>query len=70
MRNQLRLFFFILLINIIQSSNLRNLVSPKITEGVINYKNGEKYEGHIKNGLRDGQGIYYYNNEINMKVPG
>ena len=46
MRNQLRLFFFILLINIIQSSNLRNLVSPKITEGIINYKNGEKYEGH------------------------
>ena len=70
-------YFFILLINKIQTSNLRNLVSPKITEGVINYKNGEKYEGHIKNGLRDGQGIYYYNNGdkyegswINDKIEG
>ncbi|EAR99464.1 protein kinase (macronuclear) [Tetrahymena thermophila SB210] len=31
----------------------------KISE---NYKNGSRYEGEVRNGVRDGKGKYYYNN--------
>jgi hypothetical protein len=29
--------------------------------GVILFSNGEKYEGEVKNGYRNGTGTYYYN---------
>jgi len=27
-----------------------------------NYKNGSRYEGEVRNGVREGKGKYYYNN--------
>ena len=41
MRNQLEILFFVLLIGVIESSNLRNLTTPKDGEGVLKYDNGE-----------------------------
>ncbi|EGR28379.1 protein kinase domain protein [Ichthyophthirius multifiliis] len=42
-------------------STMNNTKIPR--EKVIEtYNNGSKYEGEVKNGLRDGKGKYYYNN--------
>ncbi len=30
--------------------------------GIIYYKNGDRYEGKIKDGVKEGEGIYYYRN--------
>jgi hypothetical protein len=35
---------------------------------IIEYENGDRYEGEVKNGLPDGQGIFFYGNTKNMKV--
>ena len=48
MRKQLLAFLFMLLINLIESSNLRNLVTTKDGETVINYKNNLNINTHKK----------------------
>ena len=37
----------------------RNLAGQPHGRGVMSWRNGEKYEGEFRNGLRHGQGTYY-----------
>ena len=43
--------------NINNNSNKNNTIIS-----IKHYDNGERYEGEMKNGIREGKGTYYYNN--------
>ena len=45
-----------------QKLDKMNINNNQLNNQVINYSKGERYVGQIINGLREGKGIYYYNN--------